>query len=102
MDALHWRALPHIFREPSGSVRDRAYMLGLMADEGTALLVIQIEERVVGFIHVKLWDVPSIFILVPRRVAMMDNLAVSEGVRRKGVGRALMERTGGENLRPDQ
>jgi ribosomal protein S18 acetylase RimI-like enzyme len=77
-------------------------MLGLMADEWIALLVAQIEELVVGFVHVKLWDMPSISILVPRRVAMIDNLAVSEGVRRKGVGRALMERASGDNLRPDQ
>ena len=36
-------------------------------------------------------DAPPIPILVPRRVAVVENLAVREDVRRAGIGRALMD-----------
>jgi GNAT superfamily N-acetyltransferase len=37
-------------------------------------------------------DAPPIPILVPRRVAVVENLAVREDFRRAGIGSALMDR----------
>jgi ribosomal protein S18 acetylase RimI-like enzyme len=92
VDALHREALPHIFRESGGPVRERVYILGLLADEDHGLFVAEVEGQVVGFLHVTVRDAPSISILVPRRVAVVDNIAVQEEYRRAGLGRALMGR----------
>jgi ribosomal protein S18 acetylase RimI-like enzyme len=92
VDALHREALPHIFRESGGPVRERVYMLDLLADEDHGLFVVEVERQVVGFLHVTVRDAPPIPILVPRRVAVVDNIAVKEAHRRAGLGRALMSR----------
>jgi ribosomal protein S18 acetylase RimI-like enzyme len=92
VDALHREALPHIFRESGGPARDRIYMLGLLADEDHGLFVAEIEGQAAGYVHVTVRDAPPIPILVPRRVALVDNLVVKEAYRRSGLGRALMGR----------
>jgi ribosomal protein S18 acetylase RimI-like enzyme len=92
VDALHREALPSIFRESSGPVRERAYLLGLLADEDHGLFVAEIEGQAAGYVHVTARDAPPIPILVPRRVAVVDNVVVKEAYRRSGLGRALMGR----------
>jgi ribosomal protein S18 acetylase RimI-like enzyme len=92
VDALHREALPSIFQEPVGPVRERIYLLGLLADEDHGLFVAEIEGQAAGYVHVTVRDAPPIPILVPRRVAVVDNLVVKEAYRRSGLGRALMGR----------
>ena len=45
-----------------------------------------------GFVQITIRDTPPIPLLVPRRVAAVENLAVREDLRRAGIGRALMRR----------
>jgi ribosomal protein S18 acetylase RimI-like enzyme len=92
VDALHREALPYIFRESGGPVRDRIYVLGLLADEDHGLFVAEIEGQVAGYVHVTVREAPPIPILVPRRIAVVDNIVVKEAYRRSGLGRALMGR----------
>ena len=91
-DALHREHLPHIFQRPQGPARGRDYVLGLIADPDVGLFVAQAEGQLVGLICVLVREAPAVPILVPRRYAVVDNLVVSEGFRREGIGRALMER----------
>jgi ribosomal protein S18 acetylase RimI-like enzyme len=91
VDALHREKVPHVFRKPDGPVRERAYILGLLADRDHGLFVAEVEGQVAGFVHVTVWDTPPIPILVPRRLAIVDNLVVSRDHRRLGIGRALMQ-----------
>jgi ribosomal protein S18 acetylase RimI-like enzyme len=91
VDALHRENVPHVFRKPDGPVRERTYILGLLADTDHGLFVAEVEGQVAGFVHVTVWDTPPIPILVPRRLAIVDNLAVSRDQRRLGIGRALMQ-----------
>jgi ribosomal protein S18 acetylase RimI-like enzyme len=67
-------------------------MLDLLADEDHGLFVVEVERQVVGFLHVTVRDALPIPILVLRRVAVVDNIAVKEAHRRAGLGRALMGR----------
>jgi len=98
VDALHREHLPHIFRKPEGPPRDQAYLLGVLADESYALFVAHaegpalsnVEGEILGFVQVAIHDALPYPILVPRRVANVENLAIREGFRRAGVGRALM------------
>lgn len=100
VDALHREHLPHIFQEPDGPPRDREYMLGVLADESCGFFVAEAEEpipsrtegAILGFVQVTIRDTPPIPILVPRRLAFVENLAVREDLRRAGIGRALMDR----------
>lgn len=90
VDALHREHLPHVFQDPHGPPRDRAYLLELLADESYEVFVAEVEGEIVGFVQVNIRETPPIPILVPRRVAAVENLAVREEFRRMGIGRALM------------
>lgn len=92
VDEMHRRQCPHIFQKPPGPARERAYIQGLLADEDHGLFVAESGGRVAGFLHVVVHDTPPIPILVPRRLAVVDNLVVRRDLRRAGIGRALMER----------
>jgi ribosomal protein S18 acetylase RimI-like enzyme len=99
VDALHREHLPHIFQEPDGPARDRGYMLGVLADESCGFFVAEAEEpclsrageAILGFVQVTVRDTPPIPILVPRRIAFVETLAVRKDARRAGIGRALMD-----------
>jgi ribosomal protein S18 acetylase RimI-like enzyme len=91
VDTLHHRHLPHIFHKPDGPARKQMYILSLISDEDTGLFVAEVEGQIVGLVNVLARDAPSISLFVPRRLAIIDNLAVSRGFRRTGIGRALMQ-----------
>jgi ribosomal protein S18 acetylase RimI-like enzyme len=88
VDALHREHVPHVFQDPHGPPRDPEYMLELLADESYGVFVAEAEGEILGFVQVAIHDAPPIPILVPRRFAAVENLAVREGFRRAGIGRA--------------
>ena len=91
VDILHRDRLPHIFQKPIGPVREKEYILGLLADENTSLLIAEVDGQVAGFVHTMVRDTPPIPVLVPRRQAFVDSLAVKQEFHRHGIGRALMD-----------
>jgi ribosomal protein S18 acetylase RimI-like enzyme len=91
VDALHREYLPHIFQKPDGPARAREYMMDVLADESLGLFVAEAEGAILGFVQITIRDAPPIPILMPRRFAVVENLAVTEDVRRLGIGRALMD-----------
>ena len=97
VDALHCEALPHVFQKPPGPARTRAYIrrllqsVGVLADEDAMIFVAQSGDDVVGLVKASIREAPDYSIMVPRRYAEIGTLAVKEGFRRSGVGRALME-----------
>ena len=62
----------------------------MIADESVGLFVAEREAQLVGLVHIVIKDTPDIPILVPRRYTVIDNLVVKGGLRRSGIGRALM------------
>ena len=94
VDALHREHLPHIFQDHDGPAREHEYMLGVLADESYALFVAEAQgpskAAILGFVQVAIQDTPPIPLLVPRRVARVENLGVRKDARRAGIGRALM------------
>jgi ribosomal protein S18 acetylase RimI-like enzyme len=92
-DAYHHDALPHIFRIPEDSPRAIAYLLAVIAADDAALYVAECDGTVIGIVQVGARSTPDIPLLVPRRYAVVETLAVLAAHRRAGVGRALMERT---------
>lgn len=90
VDKLHRDNLPCMFQEPDGPVRDKDFILGSIADETVGLFVAEFEGQLVGFVHVLVREALDIPIFVPRRYAVIDNLAVRRDFQRTGIGRALM------------
>lgn len=91
VDTLHRDRMPHIFQKPPGPVRDKEYILSLLADDNIGLFVAEVEGQVAGLVHVLVRDTPPWPVLVPRRRAFIDSLAVGQEFRRHGIGRALMD-----------
>ena len=92
VDGLHQGRLPQRFKVAAGPVRTWKFVLNAIRDPNVGLFVAESECRLAGFIHVIVRDTPDIPILVSRRYAVVDSLAVREGMRRDGIGRALMQR----------
>jgi GNAT superfamily N-acetyltransferase len=92
VDALHAEALPHVFQPIDGPARTREYFASIIADPDAGLFVAESEGRIVGLVDVRIHETPPVPMLVPRRYAIIDAIAVRKGHQRKGVGRALMER----------
>lgn len=92
VDELHRINLPQRFREPEGPTREWEYFRSVIADENVGFFVAEDDGELVGFVHVVVRDSRDIPILVPRRYAFIDSIAVREELRGTGIGRALMER----------
>ena len=92
LDSLHRKALPHIFQEPDGPARTEESISSIISDENAALFVAEINNQIIGFVHVLTRKTPPIPIIVPRRYAVLENLAVMEGYRGLKVGTSLLKR----------
>jgi ribosomal protein S18 acetylase RimI-like enzyme len=91
VDALHWDALPHVFRDPGIPARSKAYITSAIEAADACLWVAEHEGQIVGVLHVQIRQSREIPLLVPRRYAEIETLAVSQTHRRRGIGRALVE-----------
>jgi ribosomal protein S18 acetylase RimI-like enzyme len=91
VDVLHRANLPHLFQRPNGPVREPDYYRGLIADKDVGLFVVEIGEKLVGFVHAVVRDAPPIPILVPRRYAIVESVGVKPGFQKHGMGRLLMD-----------
>ncbi|MCP4536222.1 MAG: GNAT family N-acetyltransferase [Chloroflexi bacterium] len=56
------------------------------------LFVAESEGQIVGFLQAYVQEAPDISLFVPRRYAVIDNVAVEKKYRRSGVGQALIEK----------
>lgn len=92
LDAQHREARPDLFRAAAGPPRSREHVEGLIAGPHTALLVAECAGRLVGFATLVLNQRMGLPIVVPARVAAVDNLFVDATHRRSGIGRALLAR----------
>jgi ribosomal protein S18 acetylase RimI-like enzyme len=92
IDALHRDHLPHVFQKPSGAAREQDYYSGLIADENVVLLVAEVGEELVGFVHAIVREPPAMPVFVPRCYAVVDSIVVKSGFQNHGIGRTLMEK----------
>ncbi len=90
VDAIHRNNLPNIFQKPDGPIREQEYYLGLNSDQNIALLVAEVNDNIIGFVHAVIRDSPAIPVLVPRRHVFVDSICVKSAYRGSGVGQMLM------------
>ena len=91
VDALHVAGRPEMFQTPAQPFRTPESIQALLIRPSDALFVAVLDEVVVGAAWLITRTAPDLPIFVPRRIAVVETLAVDEAARRQGVGRALME-----------
>jgi ribosomal protein S18 acetylase RimI-like enzyme len=92
VDALHCEALPQVFQEPDGPVRSREYVTAIVSNENMVLFVAESDGQIIGLVQAYVQEAPDIPLFVPRRYAVIDNVAVKQDFRRSGIGQALIEK----------
>jgi diamine N-acetyltransferase len=91
VDALHRDNLPHIFQKPNGLVWEHDYYEGLITDENVGLFVVEIGQKLIGFVHAVIREAPAIPIFMPRRYAVVESIGVRSEFLKQGIGRRLMD-----------
>jgi diamine N-acetyltransferase len=74
-------------------VRSREYIAELINGAPTDILVAAADGALVGLALVRLHEMGGLPIVIPRRIAIVDNIVVAGVMRRQGVGRALLAGT---------
>ena len=92
IDTLHRVNLPHIFQKPNGAAREKDYYSGLVADENIGLFVAEMDEKLIGFVHVLVRDTPVFPIIIPQHYAVIDGIGVKSEFQNHGIGKMLMEK----------
>jgi len=90
LDALHRDRLPDRFAARATAARSDDSLRALIRGATGALLLADAGGDVVGVIHLALRDTPAMPMFIPRRLAVVEDLVVAAGARRRGIGRALM------------
>lgn len=91
-DKLHRDQLPEMFQEPKGPARDKAFILGLLADQTVGVFVAESDRKLLGLVQAAVKDAPPMSIFVPRCYVVVDNLVVKAGFRQQGIGQKLMDK----------
>ena len=92
IESLHQRNLPDVFLKHPKPIWPEKFVLNTLSDDDAELFIAQSEGRIVGFLRVVIRQTPEFPFLVPRRYAFIDTIVVTEGARRRGVGKALTRR----------
>jgi len=93
-DGLHARLQPDFFRVTRGLPRSHCHLSDVVAASEETLLAAEIvahQPRLVGFVHVTVFDTPPHPLKVQLRRGHVEEMVVEQEYRRQGVGRALME-----------
>jgi ribosomal protein S18 acetylase RimI-like enzyme len=94
MDRLHAALLPGFFRVPPPPGRTREQVERLLRTPDEALRVAILDDAARGLCHAQVYDTPPLPALTPCRRVHLDSLVVDPAVRRRGVGRRLVEDAG--------
>ncbi len=85
---LHFEQVPEVFCPPSPE--DRAFLLGAIADEARLFCVAVVAGKVAGFLTARIDLNESVPFLSKLPVCRITTVVVDEGLRSRGIGRALI------------
>jgi len=85
----HASVLPEVFRRTSLEEVSQ-HLNSLLSEADNSLLVAESRGQVVGFIRLSIRESPDVPIMVPRRYAQVNDIAVRKDFQRRGTGEALM------------
>ena len=87
----HLEAMPHVFKGMDDIASIRGFLLDLIERADSGVFVAELDGNPVGCLWMTEQQTPEWTILVPRRYAMIGNVVVGAQVRRRGIGRALLD-----------
>jgi diamine N-acetyltransferase len=90
LDRLHREGAPWLFQSPEREPRPAEWLRARLADPGAALLVAD-AGSCVGLASIQLRAAPDFPVFIPQQYAVIDDLIVHPGWRRRGVGRMLYQ-----------
>ena len=90
VDELHRFSLPWMFQKPAVEARPREFFEQLLDDQDCAVLVAEANHQLVGMATALLRASPTFALFITQRWGVLDNIAVSNGWRRRGIGTALI------------
>jgi ribosomal protein S18 acetylase RimI-like enzyme len=88
VDELHRVQLPWLFRVPAVDPRPREFFEQVMAADSSTIFVAD-AGSIVGTAKVLVRSAPEFAVFIPQSWGVLDNIAVAETWRRRGVGPAL-------------
>jgi ribosomal protein S18 acetylase RimI-like enzyme len=89
VDELHRVNVPWLFCKPSTEPRSKDFFAGLLSDEDSTVLVAEARDGLVGVATAVMRSAPNFAVFVSQRWGVLDNLAVLDAWRRRGVGTSL-------------
>jgi diamine N-acetyltransferase len=89
VDELHRLNVPWLFRKPTTEPRSKDFFERLLSSEDSMVLVAEASAQLVGVATTLMRDAPDFAVFVTQRWGVLDNLAVAESWRRRGVGTSL-------------
>jgi len=87
---LHANAHPEIFMQGMSGVPFE-YFSRLLEREDTMAFVAELEGRIVGYVLMKVLDAPQQELLVARREAFIEDIAILKAHQGHGIGRQLFQ-----------
>ena len=90
VDELHRLGLPWMFQKPSAEPRSRDFFEQLLDSEGSTVLVAEAGPVLVGVATALLRPAPDFAVFINQSWGVLDNIAIVQSWRRRGVGSALI------------
>lgn len=90
VDTLHAELRPDFFTRGEEPARSTLYLDRIVEDRDQELLVAVQDERLLGLIHLQLYDTPPSPVFADRRRAHVEDLVVDREFQRAGIGGALL------------
>lgn len=89
VDELHRVSVPWLFQKPVVEPRSRELFEALLTGDDSTVLVAESGSTLVGVATVIVRDAPPSAMFVTQRWGVLDNIAVLDSWRRRGVGTSL-------------
>ena len=92
LDDHHVRIRPDVFQHFNGPPRRRDVITRLVDDRQGEIFLAEVGKEIVALATVHVKDCPDAPMFRPCKIAVMDNLVVSQDYRGAGVGKKLLDR----------
>ena len=90
LQVYHLKNRPDIYKEERKTIYKR-YFNELLKEEDVEVLVITLDEKIVGYSIIRYVDLKNIDLLKDRYYAYIDEICIKEGFRRQRLGKVLFE-----------
>jgi len=91
-DEYYSAALPDIFAKPASAAETDSHFNAYIGSGSAAMFVAESRGALAGYITMTISEAPASPLLTPRTFAKIRNIAVGAAWRRRGIGRALVDR----------